>query len=32
VAKGYPKDDDFIALDKLADGILAKHKEPGIVE
>ena len=27
IAKGYPKDDDFIALDKLADKILAKHKE-----
>jgi len=31
VAKGYPKDDDFAALDKLADGILAKHKELKIV-
>jgi len=31
IAKGYPKDDDFIALDKLADQILAKHKELGIV-
>ncbi len=30
VAKGYPKDDDFMALDRLADGILAKHKELGI--
>jgi len=27
IAKGYPKDDDFMALDKLADEILAKHKE-----
>jgi flavorubredoxin len=27
IAKGYPKDDDFIALDKLADEILAKHRE-----
>jgi flavorubredoxin len=26
VAKGYPKDDDFIALEGLADEILAKHK------
>jgi len=26
IAKGYPKDDDFAALDKLADAILAKHK------
>jgi len=31
VAKGYPKDDDFAALDKLADQILAKHKQLGIV-
>jgi flavorubredoxin len=31
VAKGYPKDDDFAALEKLADKILAKHKEIGIV-
>ena len=27
IAKGHPKDDDFIALDRLADEILAKHKE-----
>jgi len=27
IAKGHPKDDDFMALDKLADQILAKHKE-----
>jgi flavorubredoxin len=27
IAKGHPKDDDFEALDKLADQILAKHKE-----
>jgi flavorubredoxin len=26
IAKGYPKDDDFVALDKLADEILARHK------
>jgi len=32
VAKGYPKDDDFMALDGLADGILAKHKELGITD
>ncbi len=32
VAKGYPKDDDFAALDKLADQILAKHKELRIVD
>ena len=31
IAKGYPKDDDFPALDKLADKILAKHKELKIV-
>jgi len=28
--KGFPKDDDFTTLDKLADEILAKHKEAGI--
>lgn len=27
IVKGCPKDDDFLALDKLADQILAKHKE-----
>ena len=27
IAKGLPRDDDFIALDKLADSISAKHKE-----
>ncbi len=32
VAKGYPKEDDFTALDKLADEILARHKGLGIVE
>ncbi len=31
IAKGYPKDDDFIALDRLADEILTKHKELKIV-
>ena len=31
LAKGEPKEDDFVALDKLADEILAKHKELGIV-
>jgi len=30
VAKGQPKDEDFAALDKLADEILAKHKQIGI--
>jgi len=32
VAKGYPKEVDFAALDKLADSIFARHKELGIVE
>jgi flavorubredoxin len=31
LAKGEPKEDDFVALDKLVDKILAKHKELGIV-
>jgi flavorubredoxin len=31
IAKGYPKDEDFTALDKLADEILTKHKELKIV-
>ena len=31
VIKGYPKDDGFASLDRLADDILAKHKELGIV-
>lgn len=31
IAKGYPKDSDFTALEKLADEILTKHKELGIV-
>ncbi len=30
VAKGYPRDEDFVALDELADQILAKHKTVGI--
>jgi len=30
LAKGEPKDSDFAALEKLADEILAKHKEVGI--
>jgi len=30
VAKGQPKDEDFAALNRLADQILAKHKEIGI--
>ncbi|MCK5173051.1 MAG: FprA family A-type flavoprotein, partial [Planctomycetes bacterium] len=32
VVKGFPKDEDLIALDNLADNILAKHKELGIIE
>jgi flavorubredoxin len=31
VIKGYPKEADFQALDKLADTIAAKHKEAGLV-
>ena len=31
LAKGDPKEADFLALEKLADAILAKHKEAGIV-
>ena len=31
ITKGFPKDNDFIALDRLADEILCKHKELGIV-
>jgi flavorubredoxin len=31
LAKGDPKETDFAALDRLADEILAKHKEAGIV-
>jgi flavorubredoxin len=30
IAKGYPKDNDFTALENLADKILTKHKELGI--
>ena len=30
IVKGFPKDKDFSALDKLADEILKKHKELGI--
>jgi len=30
IIKGFPKDDGFAALDKLANEILAKHKEAGI--
>ena len=31
ITKGFPKDNDFIALDRLADEILGKHKGLGIV-
>ncbi len=30
VAKGHPKEADFQALDRLADEILAKHREAGV--
>ena len=30
VAKGYPKDEDLRALDRLAEEILARHRELGI--
>jgi len=32
VAKGYPKDDDFAGLERLADEILAKHRELKITD
>jgi len=32
VAKGYPKNEDLVALDKLADTILKKHKELSIIK
>ncbi len=32
VVKGLPKDEDYIALEDLADKILKKHKEAGIIE
>ena len=31
IARGLPKDKDFKNLDKLADSVLAKHKEIGII-
>jgi len=31
IAKGDPRDEDFAALDKLADDILAKHSQLGII-
>ncbi|MBS4015422.1 MAG: FprA family A-type flavoprotein [Candidatus Latescibacteria bacterium] len=31
IAKGYPKQEDFIKLDKLADKILSKHQELKII-
>jgi flavorubredoxin len=30
IIKGYPKETDFQALDKLAEAIVAKHKEAGL--
>jgi len=30
LAKGDPKEADYVAMDRLADDILAKHKENGI--
>jgi flavorubredoxin len=32
VAKGLPKEEDFVALDNLADKITAKHRETGILK
>jgi flavorubredoxin len=32
VAKGYPKDDDFAGLERLADEILARHRELKITD
>lgn len=32
IVKGYPKEDDFEALDQLADKILAKHKDLKIID
>ena len=32
LTKGLPKEDCFLALDKLADDILEKHKELGIIK
>jgi len=32
IAKGYPKNTDFAQLDRLADDILAGHKELGIIK
>ena len=31
IIKGYPKEADFQALDKLADTIIAKHKQAGLM-
>lgn len=32
IAKGFPKKEDFISLDRLADTIASKHKELGILK
>jgi len=31
ISKGMPKDEDYVALDNLADKIAAKHKETGLI-
>jgi flavorubredoxin len=31
IARGLPKDEEFKNLDKLADSVLAKHREIGII-
>ncbi len=31
IIKGYPKEADFQALDKLADTVVAKHKQAGLM-
>src|SRR3989339_110797 len=31
VAKGYPKKEDFVSLEKLADSIMERHKEAGLL-
>jgi hypothetical protein len=32
IIKGYPKDADYEALDKLADSIVEKHKAAGLIK
>ncbi|RLE14878.1 FprA family A-type flavoprotein, partial [Candidatus Aerophobetes bacterium] len=31
IAKGYPKEEDFRALERLADEILRKHKDIAVI-